>query len=200
MNYKNSRDTAWRILIKNQVSSLPVDVRSICRSEHVRLFTYREGAELIDRLELRAHTVGNDAFSVSRIIFFDDQTSEARQRFSIAHELGHIVLHQPTAPTVYNREISPNDDPVESEANIFASRLLAPLCVLHFLNLNSPREISELCRISMTAAQIRYERLRAVRQRDLEMQSKTGRGCFLLSPLELRVYENFCKYILKNKM
>lgn len=199
MDYKKSRDAAWQILIKNKISGLPISVEKICKSERVRLLTYREGAKMIAQLSLEAHTKDNDAFSFSRIIFYDDRTSLTRQRFSIAHELGHILLHQPTYPTALNREISPHDDPLEAEANVFASRLLAPMCVIHFLNLNTPQELAELCQISRTAAEIRYQRLCLIRERDRKTATAKGRGCFLLSPLERKVYSNFKKYILKNK-
>lgn len=199
MDYKKSRDAVWQILIKNKISSLPISVEKICRSEHIRLLTYREGAKIIERLSLEDHTKDNDAFSFSRIIFYDDRTSLARQWFSIAHELGHIILHQPTYPTVLNREMSSNDDPMEAEANVFASRLLAPMCVIHFLNLSTPQEIAELCQISRTAAEIRYQRLCLIRERDRKMVESKGYGCFLLSPLERKVCSNFKRYILKNK-
>ncbi len=199
MNYKNARDAAWQLLIKNHISELPIDVRKICKHEKIRVFTYERGKRLIQNLGLDEHTKENDAFSFARVIFYNDETSPERQRFSIAHELGHIFLHSPGGATVYNREISPNDDPKESEANVFASRLLAPLCVLHFLGVNSPEEISALCAISKPAAEIRYRRLCEIRARDEEMLRRTGRGCFLLSPLEREVYRDFERYIRRNK-
>ena len=200
MNYQNSRDAAWQMLIKNHISSLPVSVNNICKSEHIRLFTYQEGKRVIEQLSLQDHMHENDAFSFCHMIFFDDRQPITRQRFSVAHELGHIVLHPAVEATVLNREISPNDSPLETEANIFASRLLAPLCILHFLNLNSPQQIAELCQISMIAAKIRYQRLCDIRKRDERMRSKKGYGCFLLSPLEQQVYRNFENYIKSNEI
>ena len=199
MNYKNSRDAAWQMLIKNRISSLPVSVHKLCKSEQVKLFTYEEGRALIQRLGLEEHTVENDAFSIGHRIFYDDTRPATRQRFSVAHELGHIVLHNPTEATVYNREISPSESPIEREANIFASRLLAPLCVLHFLNLNSAAEIAEVCSISMTAAEVRFARLCEVRERDRATRSQKGYGCFLLSPLERKAFENFKGFIAENR-
>lgn len=201
MNYKNSRDAAWQILINNKVSSLPVSVEKICRNEKIKLFTYGEGENIIKKLNLSDNTVSNDAFGIGRVIFYDDTKPKTRQRFSIAHEIGHIVLHlhNQIGPTVLNREISCDDNPLESEANIFASRILAPLCVLHYLNVSSAEEISEICNISLIAAQIRYQRLCEIRNRDLEMKKIKGYGCFLLSPLECAVYNNFKAYISENK-
>lgn len=199
MDYKNSRDVAWRILIENHISSLPISVHKLCQSEHIRLVTYREGRKIIEKLNLEGNTIGNDAFSMARIIFYDDTKQLARQRFSVAHEIGHIILHESTTATVMNREIASNDNPMETEANIFASRLLAPICVIHYLNLNSPQEIAESCNISITAATIRYERLRIIRERDVKMRASHGYGCFLLSPLERQVYKNFERFITKHR-
>lgn len=199
MNYKDSRDAAWQILIYNKITSLPVSVSEICERENIRLITYREGAPIIEQARLENNVIGNDAFSMRKMIFYDDTKPPSRQRFSIAHEIGHIVLHNPTGATVLNREMSPNDDPLEREANVFASRLLAPLCVLHFLNVRSPEEISELCNISLIASKLRYERLCAIRERDRDMCNKNGYGCFLLSRLEREVCGNFASYIENNK-
>lgn len=200
MNYKNARDAAWQLLIKNHVSELPIDVRKICKAERIRVFTYKTGWALIEAMGLTENTKENDAFSFNRVIFYNDEVSPERQRFSIAHELGHILLHATDGATVYNREVSPNDNPIESEANIFASRLLAPLCVLHFLGVSSAEEISRLCAISATAAEIRYRRLCEIRERDALMIRTRGRGCFLLSPLEREVCCNFKRYIKRRKM
>lgn len=199
MDYKNSRDVAWQMLIKHKVSALPVNLQRICRRERIKLVTYKEGAEAIKKLGLEEHTVGNDAFTLRRVIFFDDTTPITRQRFSVAHELGHVLLHEPPEATVYNREISPNDNPEEAEANIFASRLLAPLAVLHYLNVQSPEEIAEYCKISMVAARIRWERLCEIRLRDAEMRKHSWHGCFGMSPLEREVIRNFNDYIISHK-
>lgn len=199
MNYKNSRDAAWQLLIKHKISELPVNLSKICKAEHIRLFTYKEGAKLIEKFNLEENMIDNDAFSISRIIFYDDTKIITRQRFSVAHEMGHIFLHSSKEATIYNREPTPNDNPIESEANIFASRLLAPLCVLHYLNVQSPEEIAEICMISMAAARIRMERLTDIRKRDEAFRRSSGRGCFLISPLEKDVYTRFAKFIKENQ-
>lgn len=189
MNYKKSRDLAWKVLYRCKAERLPISVSDLCKCERIRLFSYTSGADLIYRLGLEEHMRGNDAFSLRRIIFYDERMPIGRQRFSIAHELGHILLHSPEGVTVYNREPSPNDDPIEHEANVFASRLLAPLCVLHYMNVQSAEEIAETCNISITAARIRYERLQLIRERNRRT------SCFLLSPHERRVYRRFRRFI-----
>ena len=201
MDYKKSRDLAWKILINNRINSLPVDVVSICKNEKISLFTYKQSMDLIKSLDLLENTLENDAFSINSMIFYDDAKPRERQRFSIAHEIGHIFLHSETSgkATVYNREPSPNDNPIETEANVFASRLLAPLCVLQFLNLNSIKEISDICDISFSAAKLRFSRLCEIRRRNSERRKEKNHGTFLISKLERELVGNFKDFIEKNK-
>lgn len=201
MDYKRARDLSWEILIRNKVSSLPVDVEAICIKEGITLLSYETGRELIENLDLPEHTLDNDAFSVGNIICFDENSSPQRRRFSIAHELGHIFLHtgDGNKVTLYNREPQPLDDPIENEANLFASRLLAPLGVIQFLNLNTISEISQYCDISYSAAKLRYHRLCEIRKRSSKRLKEKKHGTFLLSRLERQVIENFKEYIEKNK-
>ena len=50
-----------------------------------------------------------------------------RKRFTIAHEIGHAVLHAPGTPWDGHRELSTWDDSsIEAEANGFAAELLMP--------------------------------------------------------------------------
>ena len=202
MNYKKARDLAWKILLECNIRSLPVDVFAICRHYGITVLSYSNGEHFIRELDLAEHIVDNDAFSLGSVIFYDDTKPPERKRFSIAHEIGHIFLHivQNNIATAYNREPGPNDDPIEAEANIFASRLLAPLCVLQFLNLNSAREISRVCEISYSAAALRYNRLCEIRRRNSARRKAKNHGTFLLSRLERKVIEAFSEYIEENKI
>lgn len=201
MNYKKSRDLSWKVLKHNNVSSLPVDILKICKNEKIKVISYAQGMDLIRSLGLASHTVGNDAFCICNVIFYDDTTTSGRQRFSIAHELGHILLHSKHSreASVYNREPTAHDNPIEHEANVFASRLLAPLAVLHYLNVNSAKEIAELCEISMIAAEIRYERLCKIRKRNSDFINAGKSGTFEMSRLEQKVIKNFKSFIEENK-
>ena len=199
MNYKKIRDLAWNILIKNGVSELPVNIYKICKQEGINVFSYKVSESFIESMGLTEEAELNDAFSMGNTIFYNEEKSEQRRRFSIAHELGHILLHSDIEFKIYNREPLPCELPIEAEANAFAARILAPLCVLQFLNLNSAREISEVCNISYTAAEARFSRLCEIRKRNKERRSEKNHGTFLLSRLERRVIENFGEYIEKNK-
>lgn len=179
MNYKNyqkSRDLAWRILLQENVRELPVNIVSLCRQMGipVKYFTPNDG---------------NDGYSAIFLgtprIYVSELCSPERQRFTIAHELGHILLGHVGEAELVNREPGPGDNPIEQEANVFASRLLAPACVLWALDAREPEEIASLCRISHQAATFRAERMKLLYERNR----------FLTSPMERRVYEQFGDFI-----
>lgn len=207
-NYTNARDNAWRYLIRHKVKELPVDVFALCRKDKITLVPYsdpeaRSMAELIGITHWMDKTDGL-AVRVKEmtIIFWDDSLPITRQRFTVAHELGHIVNGDlGPYPTQRNDEPSERDAPIETTANIFAARILSPACVLWALNVNDADTVAELCNISQTAAQWRYKRLCLLYEREKNFMDKYGKSCFLTSPLERKVFRQFKKYIkLRQKL
>lgn len=192
-SYACARDKAWQILIDCKISSLPVCVSRICRHYGWRLTSYTDGERAIGALELsdlRSHT---DGFCISLgnkyYIFYDDTTPRSRQRFTVAHEIGHIVLgHIGNGEyTHINREPSATDAPEEIQANQFAVRLLAPAWVLRSIHALTAEDIAKVCDISMTAAQFRAERMTELERRNV----------YLSHPLERQVAEQFQSYICR---
>lgn len=179
-DYKNSRDATWHILIDLDVRELPIKVVSLCN---------RIGVEV---KYTRSPNISGEAQIVDEIpvILVSKFDPPERQRFTIAHELGHILLGHVGKYPLVNREPSPSDNPIEQAANVFASRLLSPACVLWGCRVRSPEEIAKLCRISMGAARYRWER----------MQILYDRGKFLTSPLERKVFAQFLPYIRNNRL
>lgn len=184
MNYKNYitvRDAAWQILIDSKTHSPPVKVVQICKNMGIQVKLY-ESPELDDGY---CKMYPNEPF-----IFVNARCSRERQRFTIAHELGHIVLGHVGKFPLINREPSPNDNQVETEANTFAFRLLAPACVFHELGINNAYDIARICGISLQSARFRYERLKLLR----------GRNRFYTSDLEWQVYMQFKDWVDANKL
>ena len=199
MNYKSyqkSRDAAWEILIRHRVSELPVDVMSICRAEHIYVFPYSKHTTEMGALGLSDHALGTDGFSVRLagrdLIFYDDRKPRQRQRFTVAHELGHFVNGDVSdRPTHRNTEPSDTDDEKETAANRVACRILSPACVLWKLGLTESEEIARACDISMAAARWRSLRMKELLARDEEFRRTRGKSCFLQSPLERAVFFQF---------
>ena len=101
LSYQNARDTVWELIIKHDISSLPVKISEVCRREGIRMISYSAGRELIKFLCLENYAEANDGFSTessgSRIIFYNDKCTVGRQRFTVDRELAHPI---PTARSV----------------------------------------------------------------------------------------------------
>ena len=124
-------------------------------------------------------------------IVYRDEEVRGRTRFTVAHELGHILLGHELAPdkSGHFRTASDRREPAETQADEFAARLLAPACVLWGLECYEPEDIMRVCDISREAAQYRSERMKVLRDR----------GKFLTSPLERQVFEAFKPWIEQQK-
>lgn len=178
--YKQARDTAWQALIDCGISSLPVPLKPIAQYA---------GAVVVDNAEINAlndNQLGCLAVSDGKaFIVIDRSVSMHRQRYTIAHELGHILCGHVLQEVMLSRRNAIIYTQQEYQAERFAIDLLAPACVLWGLNLHTPAEISKACSISMQSAAIRANR----------MEELYRRGRFLASPLEQQVYKQFKSFI-----
>lgn len=196
-DYQSARDASWETLVRMKVKELPVKVSDICNSYGYVLLDYQVGMEPIAALGLSAQVKISDGFSTIKdyqyYIFYNPGMSAGRIGFTVAHELGHILLghlRKEGQITPRNKEPAKGDPPTETMANVYASRLLAPAFVLHSLKAESPEEISRLCDISLQSATFRAQRMELLNDRDK----------FDISPLERAFHKQFMLYILKEKL
>lgn len=103
---------------------------------------------------------------LATILLSDRLVSPQVRRFTIAHELGHLLLdHTLQIPSKIRRLKRAYAPLVEVTANAFASELLMPgflvreMCDLSQGDLDAPREISQLFEVSLLAAAIRCTEL-----------------------------------------
>lgn len=89
-------------------------------------------------------------------ILYNDDRSEKRIRFSLAHELGHIWLGHPDQ---FSNQAPELVEMAEAEANFFAGYLLAPTALVLSLELNTPQKIANYFDISLEAAKLVQERV-----------------------------------------
>ncbi len=177
--YEQARDTAWKFLIDNHVTSLPVKLSDICRQRGISLL-YDHDRKCLSENE-RGCTFIDCMGKYSIVLNPDD--SIVVQRYTIAHELGHIFLNHFTEKTMSSSDM-------EYQAERFAIDILAPACVLWGLNLHTAKNISEVCNISISAAQIRAKRMEILYKRNK----------FLTSPLERQIFEQFSDFIKQDKL
>lgn len=126
------RNANWQFLIDCKISSLPTSLFQIC--QHFGIKVVGNSKLTVNKLALgekAMKTIVNDQC----YIIVDDGLPMAVQRYSIAHEIGHILLGDG-----------------EYEAERFAIDVLAPACVLWGLNLHSAEDIARVCNISITSA------------------------------------------------
>lgn len=184
--YRNLRDAVWLCLIENEIKSLPISIISIAKKYNVEVLKYSQ----VDESWLKENESGTTIFIGDKIyIIYRDSESAQRCRFTIAHELGHILLRHKLTGNRYFRKFDTTKPEIETEADMFASRLLAPACVLWGLGLHTADEIAKACNISKSAARARADRMATLYKRNK----------FLTSPLEREVFNNFRDYINQNK-
>lgn len=178
--YKNVRNAAWQVLIDYNINKLPIKVTDIVKQSNIKLLNNNDCKFLKNnQLGVSIH-IDNDWY-----IIIDDTMKIERIRFTIAHELGHIFLGHESLLHRTPNSIFIEKPEEETEADMFAARLLAPACVLWGLNLRTPEEIAKICNISYQAAVYRAKRMEILYKRNM----------FLTSDLEKQVYSNFSEFI-----
>ena len=178
--YQRSKNLALQTLINENVTSLPVITTRICRNlgivvKHFKSPILDSGYSFIIK--------GQPYILVNKL------ESPARQRFTIAHELGHILLGHVSECGFQKRSCVEKDKDIETQANVFASRLLAPSCVLLFCNITSCYDIKQLCNISLEASQYRLKSL----------NYRSYKNILLNSKLEIQLSYQFVDFIKKHK-
>ena len=88
--------TAWDVLLKSQITELPVDLEKVCSGLGIRMFTTRDGYPLIQALGLEDSVLSSEGFTYRderlKLIFYHRPIMRERRRFTIAHEIGHLAL------------------------------------------------------------------------------------------------------------
>ena len=97
---------------------IPVPVEHIAASLRLMTMVFEPTGQFADMAGAINHEQG--------VIYFRAGDPAVRQRFTIAHEIGHAVLHKGKNLVDYRMNIDTPRDLCEIEANNFAAELLMP--------------------------------------------------------------------------
>lgn len=139
MDYNYIASNILQVYKNCNVKSFPIDCIEIINLHQLSCYKY---SELDSRLRQYCLMFSEDAFKFKDKICYNDENIWSRSRFSLMHELGHIILN------------------TESEilANEFASMILAPPIAIHYSRCRTKHEISKAFGISRQASEIVLER------------------------------------------
>jgi len=136
----DARNEANRFLQKHKVTDVPVDVERLARAESLTI----ERRPLGD----------DDGETVGWSITVNSDQPLVRQRFTIAHELGHFVMHSAHG----------TDDDSERQADVFAGALLVPRDALwrEFATTKDPEALARRFLVSRETMWIELKNARLV--------------------------------------
>jgi Zn-dependent peptidase ImmA (M78 family) len=146
------RDQAQALLARFAVSRPPIPITTIAEGLGIDIVKQRYPDSSYSGFYLRK--------GAKRVIGVNANHSEARQRFTIAHELGHVLLlahddlHVDGTFRLRDATSSQGTDRHEVEANFFAAELLMPETMLHDavrrrggIDPDDERQIKELAKL-----------------------------------------------------
>ena len=162
-DWHKARREAQALLEQHAIKAVPVPVERIAKSLGIRV----EYAPLDDELSGLAH-IRDDV----PIIGINALHAPNRQRFTLAHELGHVRLHHRELERAVHVDrgslrrdalSAEGVDTIEIEANAFAAELLMPTRLLisalerHPVDLEDDRAVAALAkRFRVSDAAMRY--------------------------------------------
>ena len=115
--------------------------------------------EVVDDAELGCEALAypdRNKILVRQSIYDRAYNGNPRDLFTIAHEIGHLFLHQETSISFArgkSTKIKPYENP-EWQANTFAGELLAPPNLIRNLSIE---EVMQKCKVSRQTAEIQKE-------------------------------------------
>ena len=141
--------TAREVLDKFWDGDLPVNPEKIAKNSGVQVIR----VDILSEQNISgAHIEG--------VIYVNSHDSRRRQRFTVAHELGHNALGHGAA--LRDVETGYGTDPNEIEANRFAAELLMPEVAVDYIVKNrtqNPVEMAEIFDVSLEAMRFRLKNL-----------------------------------------
>ena len=160
----NLEELTSNILLNNDMYKIPVDIIKIANANDIRVYEGNLDKKISGAIRY------NESTSIFEILV-NKNDPKVRQRFTIAHELGHYFLHQDFLIKeklhidVMYRTTDKNDPEVEEqkarerEVDYFAGALLMNKTLLEkiYKETNSIQELAEVFEVSVSAMTVRLD-------------------------------------------
>lgn len=137
---------------------LPIRLHPICDFLGIDIRYTTTSTESFDAFYIQANNAGR-----RRLIIINDAFPLPHQRFSAAHELGHMLLEHGQAGLLGDQLPPEKIDLQERDANRFAAELLMPMKLLLQHRCDRAEQIRYLCDVSLETAHIRLAELQMLR-------------------------------------
>lgn len=179
----------YEIILLCDVHSFPIDCIDIIKKCGIKLNPY---TNLSEKKQQKCFLISDEAFTLKGEIYYNDRILLERMRFSLMHELGHIILEHSEKRT--NTE--------EQEANFFASNILAPRIVIHYSNCKNAADVMKRFKLSEEASNYTFEDYRKWRRNSIHKSSKVDELMyqhFYIEDANTFVWDvNHCEYCYIN--
>lgn len=146
IDYKKIIETVYKTIIELEIKQLPVSVDYITNELWIKQIRNCD----LQKPLLHFNQNGLAILSKGKFyIIYNEKDNLQERRFTVAHEIGHILLgHLFSNPTSQQEK-----ELREQEADIFATLLLAPVCIIQALKLKTLEEIQSVCNMPYQYAQ-----------------------------------------------
>jgi Zn-dependent peptidase ImmA (M78 family) len=143
-----ARAEAEKVLSANYINSPPITVHELAEMYGLTVFTAAfEDKNISGYIDLD-----------NKRIVVNEENAEVHQNFSIAHELGHWIMHKDAVEKdeeekiriVYRKPMGEETDPIELEANAFAAYLLVPEEMFKRFQDKSDHELAQIFNVSQS--------------------------------------------------
>ncbi len=144
MNKSKIRHCILEVLKRCNIKSYPIDCLDIINNCDIKSISY---SSLTSKKRSHCLLVSDESFVLRGTIYYNDDSIEQRMRFSLMHELGHVILG-------HSENRTPEE---EQEANFFASNILAPRMVIHYSRCKNFADVMKKFNLSEQASIIAFD-------------------------------------------
>lgn len=152
LRYEEIKEEVYKLFRDYNISNVPIDFIQLTDKMGINLVSY---GSLKKEQKRKFLNISKDGFSYLNkkekcyYIYYNENANWQRVRFTIMHEIGHIVLG--------HEEYSEKN---EAEANFFSRSALAPICLIIKWEINELEDVVSTFDISYEAANYILDNIR----------------------------------------